>query len=501
MRFLAIGLCAAVCTLLAPSAPRAAIDDVRQRALLLYTGAVSPRVIAAFESAERVRVLVAFDRVEIGAAPGPAQRAARRAALATRRDEILGSVPASERSGLRVFETVEAFAVHVTARGLMRLALHPRVRHIDLDGEVRSQLGEAVPLVGLDTLQGYGWDGSGVQVAIIDTGVDLDHPDLVGAIVGERCYCNGGGAGCCPDGSTDQTGPGSAQDDQLHGTFLAGIVTSAGVHAPLGGAPGAEIVAVKVLDATGNGIASDILAGLDWIATQRPDVDVVNLSLGLSNHVGDCDEVDANTMAFASALDGLRAQGIPATVSSGNQGSGTQMNLPACIASALSVGAVWDADEGGLSVLGCTDATTEADQVTCWSNSNSVTDLMAPGGRIESSLLDGTSMQGYGTSLAAPMVAACIAALLHALPGTTPDALETALEGSGPGVTDATNGLMFPRIDCAAALQALGGGAPVPSPSRGWRLLLFGLLAASGLAAVRGLRRRPRSQAAAAGPA
>ena len=156
------------------------------------------------------------------------------------------------------------------------------------------------------------------------------------------------------------------------------------------------------------------------------------------------------------------------------------MPAPACIASVIAVGAVYDADVGSATAFGCTDSTTAADQITCWSSSSTATDLLAPGAPMTSPGLGGGASTFRGTSQAAPLAVACAAALLEAVPGASPDDLETALETSATQLLDARNGLAFPRLDCEAALAALL--APVvpalPGAGGAW---LAGLLLAAGL--------------------
>ena len=145
--------------------------------------------------------------------------------------------------------------------------------------------------------------------------IDAAHPDLAGALDGEACFCTtADGAGCCPGGGTTRTGPGSAADDFGHGTHLAGIITGDGHVAPVGMAPEARLVAVKVLDATGAfAFSSDIVAALDWITAHRPDVDVVSLSLGTGAlFPGVCDDATAYTQLLAAAVANLRARGAGA---------------------------------------------------------------------------------------------------------------------------------------------------------------------------------------------
>ncbi len=457
-----------------------------ERAQLVRSGRVGAPAIDRVESEGRAPVLIVFRVPEAGPGGGERFRHPRhRHALASRGDALLGRFGAGEFELQRRFGAVNAVAGRVDARGLVRLANDPDVLRVDLDSGGSAHATEAVPLVGLDALQTAGLSGDGIQVAILDSGVDLSHTDLSDAVIAQECFCSDSGAGCCPNGNTTQSGAGSAQDDNGHGTNVAGIVTSNGTTAPLGGAPGAEIVAVKVLDHNANFCcSSDIVAGLDWIAVNRPDVDVVNMSLGTSVlFSGNCDTATSFTMSLAIAIDTLRANGVLSIVSAGNDGSGSLMSAPACVAGAISVGAVWDANVGSQTAHTCTDATTQADQVTCWSNSNASTDVFAPGGRLTSTALGGGSSTFRGTSQAAPLVTACVAALLENDPSLTADDLETVLETSSVLVTDTTNSLDFPRLACTAS-------APVPGLLPHATALLASGLAGAGAWAIGRSRRR-----------
>jgi subtilisin family serine protease len=385
------------------------------------------------------------------------------------------------------YRHVPALAGSVDARALAALVADPHVLRVSLERVVTAQLSEAVPLVRLDLLRAGGFTGDGESVAIVDTGVDSGHPDLAGSVIDEQCFCNDGEAGpfgCCPDGKDEQGGAGAAQDDHGHGTRVAGIVASGGVHAPLGGAPDAALIAVKVLDASGGGFVSDLLSGLDWVRQNHPGIAVLNMSLGFGLYSGDCDAADANTMAFATAVSQLRATGTLVVAGSGNNGSGTSMIAPACVADTVSVGAVWDAEQGSQTWFGCTDATTQADQVTCWSNNSATTDLVAPGARTTTSQLGGTSTSPAGTSYATPVVSSCAAVLMDAYPAATPASVEAALTSTAVSVTDPKNGLSYPRLDCAAAFLAL------PEPGTPLSLLVgFATLARL----ARGRESRPRA--------
>ena len=356
----------------------------------------------------------------------------------------------------RSFSLAPALAMRVDPAALSALAAHPWVRAIDPDEGGTGQLRQAQALVGLDAVRGAGFRGAGVTIAVIDSGVDATHPDLAGRVVDEACFC---GSNCCPGGGTTQTGPGSAHDDHGHGTHVAATIASQGSVAAQGGTPDVSIVAVKVLTSNlGFCCMSDVVAALDWIAGHHPEVDVVNISLGTGPpnlYAGDCDGL--NTV-LGMTIDQLRAAGTLVVAAAGNNASTTAMAAPACIANAISVGAVWDGDVGEQTEY-CEDATTMADQVACYSNASSTTDVLAPGGVIEASWPGGGTLAKSGTSHAAPMVSACIAALRQAAPDASADEVEAALEQTGVARIDAKNGRTYPRIDCAGALEVLAPGA------------------------------------------
>lgn len=444
-------------------------------------GIIDAEVVGELQRAERAHVVVYVSR---------RGRAARRQA-----DAVIERLSAAELRVGRRFQRVPAFAGSVTATGLVRLAGIPDVLRVSLDMPVRIQLPQAIPLVEIDTLHGLGLSGFGRKLAVIDTGIDLDHPDLEDGIVAEQCFCRGldgiGGSGCCPNGLDTQSGPGAAADGHGHGTRVAGVAASAGVVASEGGAPEVGIVALRVLDSSGGGVGSDLIAGLDWIAANQLDTSVVNLSLGGGQYEGDCDEADATTMAYRDSIDALEANGTVVVAGSGNNGWSDYMIAPACNAKAVSVGAVYDDDVGSRTDFGCTDTTTQADQVTCWSNASTTTDVFAPGSRITTSTIGGGIATVGGTSYATPMVAGCAALLRHAQPFASAAAIALALEQSPVTVVDTSSGRSYPRLDCVEALDFLSPGVPAlpAGPVAGGALAL--LLAAVGLA---GLRRRDRGR-------
>jgi subtilisin family serine protease len=164
---------------------------------------------------------------------------------------------------------------------MKRIEKIPGVLGVYPDYEVHALLNESVPLISADQVwamhdaNGRPVTGQGIRVAVIDTGIDYTHPDLGG------CF----GSGCkVADGYDFVNEDADPQDDNGHGTHVAGIVAANG--SVKGVAPGASLFAYKVMDASGNGYTSDIIAAIE--RATDPDgnpatadaVDVINLSLG-----------------------------------------------------------------------------------------------------------------------------------------------------------------------------------------------------------------------------
>ena len=369
-------------------------------------------------------------------------------------DDLLTTLSPQEFRLMRRLQSVPILAGTITPAGLERLRSRIGVLRIDPEIPARADLAQSVPLIKADQVQALGFNGTGMTVGIVDTGVDTNHPDLADSVDGQVCFCQNNG-GCCPNGASTQTGPGSAEDDNGHGTHVSGIITGNGGIAPRGVAPGAKIVMAKVLPSTGSTCCmSDVLAGLDYMLVNRPDVDSVNISIGSSVlYPGNCDGADGTTMGFAAVIGALRDRGTLTFISAGNSASPGGMSSPACVSGAMSTGSVYDANFGGVGFGVCTDPTTAADQVSCFSNSDAVTDVFAPGGAITATYIGGGAATLFGTSMASPHGAACAADVLQARPGLSAAAQEAALKATGKPVTDPKNGLTFPRIDCLAALQ------------------------------------------------
>lgn len=263
------------------------------------------------------------------------------------------------------------------------------------------------------------WDvtqgSSGVTVAIVDTGVDADHPDLGGRVLPGRDVVNGDN---------------DAADDEGHGTMVAGIAAAETSNAAgIAGAAGAvSILPVKVLDASGAGTDAGVAEGIVWAADQGADV--INLSLGGS----------AESPVLRDAIGYAVARGAFVVAAAGND-MGPTPSYPAAYDSAFAVGA--------------TDASGNA---AWFSNHGWWVDLAAPGidilGPAPGIGAQQTYAVGSGTSFAAPLVAGAAALVLAQTPSLTPAAvaerLRTTARDAGPRGVDRSYGSGL--LDAAAAV-------------------------------------------------
>ncbi len=421
-------------------------------ATLAAAGVVGAGVFSSMAESPSVRVVVLFDSDDLSLT----DLGARSEAIALRRDAVLDQIDPREFRVTDTFDNISAVGGFVTYEGLKKLIRDYRVQRIDLDVPGHMALSESTELVHARDVHSSGITGSGVVVAVLDTGIDSDHPDLQDDIVGQQCFCTNadGVTGCCPGGRTEASGPGGAEDEQGHGTHVAGIITSGGRVAPRGMAPDADIVAIRVLDRTGAAASStQLMKAFDWILNTQPAVKIVNTSLVFGSFPGQCDQASAFTAALAQAVNALRSRGTLTVSSTGNAANKAETGAPACLSQAIAVGAVYDGNVGTIS-FGCTDGSTAADKITCFSNSSSALDLLAPGAAISSSGLGGGVAGFAGTSQAAPHVAGALALLLQVKPSATADELEAALKASGRPITD-SNGISAPRIDVKTAVEAI----------------------------------------------
>jgi len=357
----------------------------------------------------------------------------RMAAIAKIQASVLTQLSPAQFQLKHQYSHVPALAGIITPDALTILQNNLQVISIQLDGTSKTALAEVVPYIGGHEVQNLPYTGEGITVAVLDSGIDTDHPDLADAIVAQHCFTEG----ACPPANTDESD--NAEDDhkESHGTHVAGIITSNGVKAPIGIAPDAKIVAVKVVGVSG-GRSSDMVAGLNWVLANldTQPVDIVTMSLASGRYKENCDDDEA---AKANVINQLLARGVVVFAASGNDGSSKKISSPGCLSNTIAIGATYDTK----------------DKMARFSNSNLLVDILAPGKVVESASIGGGTLGSQGTSMATPMAAGVAALMLQANPQLTPNAIKELLQGTGVSLTDKRNDLEFKRVDALAAVNGV----------------------------------------------
>jgi len=411
--------------------------------------AQTPVNIGSLAEGETARVVV-----KLRASDARASAGLRVEIVEQTQEAVLQALPPADFQVTQQYETIPGLVGEVTAQGLDALLAHPAVESVAPDLPVEIALTESTNVIGADAVwRDWGFTGSGVTVAVLDTGIDPTHPDLADNLVAQKCF----GHGTCPPDNIDQSD--SALDGNGHGTHIAGIITSRGESSPRGVAPDAGIVAVKVMNDNGGGYTSDVIAAIDWVIAHQAElnVQVINLSLGGGAYQGVCDAADANTQLYAEAVAAARQAGITLFAAAGNQGQTDALMAPACVSGVVSVGATYDTDFDSVTLGRCTDENVTVDQIACASNRGAELDLLAPGIAIVSTALGGGERSESGTSMSTAHASAAAALLLQADPGLLPDDIEITLEETGVVVTDPATGRVFPRLDALAAVSRVSG--------------------------------------------
>ncbi|MCS4538211.1 MAG: S8 family serine peptidase [Thaumarchaeota archaeon] len=255
-----------------------------------------------------------------------------------------------------------------------------------------------------------------VDIAIIDTGIDLDHPDL-NVVASTNCAQGGPFNNQCEDGKGD--------DGNGHGTHVAGIASALdNTIGVVGVAAGAKLWAVKVLDNSGSGWMSWIIAGVDWVTSHAGEIEVANMSLGC-----EC-KSDALDKAIANSVNA----GVTYVVAAGNSAKDAKDFSPANHPDVITVSAIADSD-GKCGKLGPSTKYGADDTFASFSNFGSLIEQAAPGVDLYSTYKDGGYATMSGTSMASPHVAGAAGRYKAANPSATPAQVRDALINGGVAQT------------------------------------------------------------------
>ena len=342
-----------------------------------------------------------------------------------------------DRNGGHTYHrALKGFSVRMSEQQAIRLANDPRVEFVEEDGVVSLGTTQTGATWGLDRIDQrdlplngnytYTPTGTGVTAYIIDTGIRATHTQFGGRVISGFTAINDG------LGSNDGHG---------HGTHVAGTVGGS----TYGVAKNVTLVAVRVLDSSGNGTDSGVIAGIDFVTSnhQAGQPAVANMSLG-----------GGASSALDTAVNNSINDGVTYAVAAGNETQNACNTSPARVANAITVG-----------------STTTSDARSSFSNFGTCLDLFAPGSSITSAwrTSDTATNTISGTSMATPHVAGVAALFLETNPSASPATVTAAIiNNSTPNkVTNAGTGspnrLLF---------SLLGGAPPPPPPPPGSELLL-----------------------------
>ncbi|GAA3678507.1 S8 family serine peptidase [Nonomuraea antimicrobica] len=424
---------------------------------------ISPALVAELQAKNRVRSIIQLK-------PGQSVRA------------VAGDIELASE-GSRVLEAAQSphfFVAEVDKPTLAKLRSDVRVQSVYKDELSMSFLDVSTALIRSDRANQAGWNGTGTTIAVLDTGIDRDHPFFAGRIVDEACFSSSdaddGTVSLCPNNQPSQTGLGSAdaetaqclvngQNACSHGTHVAGIAAGKlAAGAPANGvAPDARLLPIQVFSRVDNPLTcsyggnqtpcflsytSDQKLALAYVAqvAKTHNVASVNMSLGGGRPFAQACDTDPAAAALKPEFDTLVGLGVAPVVAAGNNGLPGGVVSPACVSTAVTVG-----------------ATNDSDGVAPFSNRGPLLDLFSPGVGIRSAVPDDAYGEKSGTSMSAPHVAGAFALMRQAFPASTVAQNLQRLRDTGTPVQFDSSGtpMITPRIDVE---RATTGARPAADP-------------------------------------
>ena len=401
---------------------------------------------------------------------------------------VLSLLPFAGGRLVRTLPIVNGAAIDIPNASLSLLAANPLVTHLSMDRVVAGAMERTGATVGATAVrQQLGYDGSGIGIAVIDSGVSAWPDDLSQGMGGQRVerfvdFVNG------------RTTP---YDDYGHGTHVAGIASGNGFDskgARAGIAPASELVILKVLDGAGQGRISDVIAALGYVRANGAALNIRIVNLSIATGVYESYLIDPLTVAARKVVEA----GVVVVAAAGNYGRAADGSVRYGGITAPG-NAPWVLTVGASSHMGTVDRAD--DTMAAFSSRGPAAidrtakpDLVAPGVGIESLsapgsrlyvsgaayLLNGTMPTSYppymslsGTSMSAPVVAGTVALMLEANPSLSPDSVKAILQYTAQpyaGYGTMTQGAGFLNAKGAVELAAyLGGPAgTAPPDATGW---------------------------------
>jgi subtilisin family serine protease len=347
----------------------------------------------------------------------------------------------------RIYNLVDGMAILLPDKMVNALLENnPRIKSIEPDVAVFAtdiNLDKQIRADQVWTGITYSSNGTGIPIAVLDTGIDITHPEFAGRIA----LCR----------SEILNTEGACNDENGHGTHVAGIASAKGLNnLAKGVAPDSMLYINQVLDSSGRGPMSGIIAGIDWSVANGAKI--VSMSLSTSWTTSESANCDSNFPTLAAAIDRAVAAGVTVVSAAGNSGS-TGVGAPGCISSSIAVGAV-DSSDTIASFSGRGSAMADHG-------------IVAPGVMIYSSYKGGTYATASGTSMATPGVAGAVALMLGVDQTLTPQQIKSSLfqnscehstSPSCPAITITPSSTYGSgRIDTYASTATI---VPVPADSK-----------------------------------